>query len=492
MGWTTLQILASLLIFPFVFIAVYLFIQDRRLRFMLQSTETALNKSREAERHLQTELDHAHTKLRQTQEDMVTGLMSWYLFEDRLNHGIKESERYQWTLGLLYIDLDDYAVIHTSLGVKTSYALLRQVANRLQSCVRQVDSLSRYTNDVFVAQLFQLSKPETAVVVAQRMLQVLSEPFQISGRELYVSASIGISLYPTDGTEPSILLKKAEQAMRIAKKNKHSYHFYQERMHEKSHHELALYTALSRESVWQEMELQYQPVKDVINENLYCLDVIPCWRHRELGEVCADDLFNLTARQHKQEAMAAWMLRNACRQFLAWRSIGLPAKLIAIPVSIKQLTSSQFIYQLSQILQELKFDPACLMLEIRDSAADFSFDVLEKAFNMLKYLGVKLCIDHFGSASLQLRYLKHIDINYIKLDKTLISDITRDKQAVAIVKAVLFLGRELNIQVIAQGVETKDEIEILKSLGCTLMQGGFLGLPSSEQQVTDNLSTSLI
>lgn len=450
--------------------------------------EIELKKAQQNEDKLREEMNILQAKLNRNLEDPVTKLSSWQLFEDRLNQNIKESARFQLTMGVLLVDIDNFKAINDGLSYEVGDAVLQEVGKRLQTCIRQVDSLSRFTKDTFGVVLTQLSKPETAVVVAQRMLQAIAQPFHINGVELYITISIGIAIYPSDGENSSTLLRSADQALHLAKeKGKNSYQFYQERMHAKSQRELALHARLGSESIFQEFNIFYQPIMNVLNDSIVCMQTLLYWELPGFGVITPQELFSFAEKQRKQNNITEWLLKHSCKEFLAWRQHGFYPEMLSIPISLKQLENSHFIYRISQILQELQFNPECLLLEIKDTSVQPSFDVLEKAFNMLNYLKVKIAIDNFGAGSFSLLYLKNLHANFLKLDRALIDDVTTNAQTEAMLKPILLLAKNLNMQIFIQGVTTKEQVTKLKELGCIFMEGSFLNTAIAEQEVIEKL-----
>jgi len=442
------------------------------------SLNSRLHSSNLEIKELRDENNDLKNKLQLTFEDAVTNLLGWQLFEDRIIQNVKESERYHLTMGVVYVDIDDFKVINDALSYEVGDELLREVATRLQECIRQVDSISRFAQDTFVILLAHLNKPETAAIVTQRILQSLSLPFQIGEHEVYLTACIGVSLYPGDGQDAQSLLRNAHQALYLAKEQgKHVCRFYEEKMHVQSQREMEIYNSLSRESVFQELLVNYQPIVDVSNRSIFCMNALLLWQQPELGLIDSRELFEYAEKQRKLNAISIWLLKNACKQFQAWHVEGVKAKLLSVSLSVKQLENSNFIYQLSHILQESNFNPEWLLIEIKDSFLEESFDVLEKAFNMLNYLGIKLAIDNFGSDFFALRYLKNITVHYLKLDKSFIDDIVENEQTQALVRSILSFAQSLSMQVIVQGIENEQQMNVCKELGITLMQGSLLGEP---------------
>lgn len=454
--------------------------------------ELEINQSRQIQRQLKEEINTLQNKLRNTLTDPVTNLLSWQLFEDRINHTIKESERYQFTMGLMFVDIDNFKVINDALSYEMGDIVLREVAQRLAECIRQVDSVSRFAKDTFVILLAQLSKPETAAIVAQRILQALSQSFQINNQDLYLTACIGIALYPNDGLDTQSLLRNADHALHLAKKTGTNVcRFYEEKMHLQSQRELAIYNELRSQSIFQEFSLYYQPAIYMDDQSVFCMDAIIHWDHPVLGLISSQELYDYADKQRKLNALSGWLLQNACKQFLAWKQAGFKAELLGIPLSIKQLENSNFVYQLSHILQSIEFNPEWLLIEIKESFLQVSLDVLEKAFNMLTYLKVKIAIDDFGSASFSLRYLKNISIHYLKLDRSFIDGIVDDDRSKALIKSILYLAETMSMQVIVQGVENEQQVNLLKNLGCTIMQGPYLSDPISANDVLTKMTATI-
>jgi diguanylate cyclase (GGDEF)-like protein len=483
-----LFILGSIVV---ILLLLYAYIKVRRvnarLNQQLHLKETALNSARANDQQLVKEVQTLQGKMSRLMEDPVTRLLGWQLFEDRLAQTIKESERYHLIMGILLIDIDDFKMINDALSYEVGDALLIEVAERLKSCIRQVDSIARFSKDTFVVLLTQLAKPETAAIVAQRMLHALSSAFVIQGHELYITAGIGIAIYPNDAEDGAELLRSGDHALHLAKgKGKNAYQFYQEKLHEQSQRDLTLYTNLGREASFAEFVLYYQPIISGKTNEVVCMNALLYWQQTEFGLIKPEEVFALAERQRKLNIITEWTLKHACQQFLHWRSLGFCPAYLGISVSIKQLENTPFIYRLSQIFQELEFNPACLLLEIKENTSDLSSESLEKGFNMLKYLGVKIAIDNFGTGAFSLVHLKNFSIDYLKLDPALIQDI-ENAQTIALIKSLIFMGKTLGIEIIIQGVESENEVRVLKALDCVLMQGSFYSVPISEAEVLNKM-----
>ena len=413
------------------------------------------------------------------------------MFEDRLGYALKESERYQFNLGVMFVDIDDFNIINHTWGHEIGTLLLQAVAQRLQASIRHADSISRFNKDTFVILLAQLAKPETAAIVAQRILQSMGQLFRVRHHEVSITVSIGIATYPADGQTVETLLRSANHAMNLSKQNEHQrYQFYQKEMYENSQRELMLLTGISNESGFKEFVVYYQPIINTENKQVVCMNALLHWLHPSLGLISPNELYKIAEKQHTMNLISEWLLRAACQQFLDWRELGFHSQLLSIPVTARQLENTHFVYRISQILQDTQFKPEWLLLEIKESAHLQSIESIGKAFNMLNYLGVKMAIDQFGCDSFSLQYVKQFPIQYLKLDSSLLNDIETSPQSLALIKSIIFLAKSLSMEMIAQGVESERQSTRLKELGCTLMQGELFGAPLTKQEVIKKMTTA--
>lgn len=450
--------------------------RSRQFKSKIEALETDLKQARELELDLKSEIASKEEQLHQAFEDPVTGMLGWQVFNDRLQHSINHAARHQLSLAVLVVDLDDFSIINDAFGVETGNIILREIGQRINACLRQVDSACRLTKDSFAVLLGQVSKPESAVMVAQRILQSISSPIAVKNHQLHLTSCIGLSLYPDDSADAPTLLRNADHALRSAKeKGKQTYQYYQETMQSRSQRELLLCTGLTNESLFKELIIQYQPIIDTHDKSIMCMDAVCGWNHPELGFITASELHYYAVRQRKINIISEWLFKHACEKFMHWQSLGFKPATLGIPLSIKQLENSNFVYRLSLVMQEMGFNPENLLLEITDNGALSSFDILEKSFNMLKYLNVKVGISDFGFGALTLRYLKKLSINYIRLDPVLIDDVATNERERTLVKSVIQFAQANSIQMIACGIETEDQVKILSEMGCTLMQGKLLG-----------------
>lgn len=475
-------ILLVLSIFSILFLGYGLFANVRHLSHVkekLSTAEVALAKGIEQERALNAELaDMKHKIDRNIVSDSLTGLPGWQIFEDRLKQVLKQSKRHNLTFAILFLDLDDFKIINDVLGLEAGDELLKEVAERLQASVRQMDTVSRFTGDEFVFILPQVSKPETAAYVAQRLLNAIAQPFRIREQELFITASAGIAIYPNDGEEVSMLLQNAESALHQAKAHgDNNYQFYRREMHMISRRELILSSALHSAEIYREFSLYYQPQVNTEAKKIVCMETSLRWQQPDFGTISSDDFLRFTENTGTILVIGEWILRSACQQFLTWQSLGLQQQKLAVNVSLRQLENPHFAYNVSHILQELNLNPDSLILQISEMMLLTKLGLIEKTLHMLKHLGVHVGVTDFGAGNIALQHLRSFPLSYLKLSNALIIDITTNEETKAIVKMIIALADTLQLQVIVDGVENPEQKLLLKELGYHIMQGSIFSPP---------------
>ena len=462
-----------LVLMTLALVGCFCYYQQRKYRALMKTLERVQSR--------QTQLK---TQLEKTQKDPLTGLNTWPVFEEHLQHAANQSLRYDFTLGVMYVDLDGFKVLNNALGNHVGDALLQETARRLKTCIRQADSMTRLVKDRFVVLLSQLKKAETAAIVAARMLEAVSEPFYVGQHELYLTACIGIALLPTDTKEPEMVLRYAENALYVAKqRGKHLYQFYQQALHLKSQRELLLATQLKKEIFLNELQMCYQPVVDIKTENVLCMDALLYWQHQDYGLISSRELLAFAETQRKSSMLSEWMLTKACQAFFHWQKMGIQFELLGLPLSFSQIENTQFVYDLTQLLKKLNFEPKHLLIEIKENLATVPSEKFEKAIAMLKYTGVKIAMTDFGSGFLPLSEFKNLNIDYLKLDPVFVSDLEEQPKARLLIQSMLAFAETLGIKMIVQGVESAQQVNILREMGCTLLQGQKLGAPLLEHEI---------
>ncbi len=362
--------------------------------------------------------------------DALTNLPSRGVFEDRLQLTINQSERYHLTFGIIFLNLDGFKVINDALGHDVGDILLKEVATRLMTCIRQVDTVSRFVGDEFVFILPQLSKAETVAYVAQRTLNAISQPFEIQGQELYITASIGVAVYPADGTDVKTLLKNAATALHQAKsRGRNTYQFYRTEMHAVSQRELILSSSLRSDLIYQDFSIYYQPQVNVESKEIICMETLLRWQHPDFGLITFSEFSRLAENCGKIAVIEEWLLRNALRHLLKWKNSSFNPASIAIPISLKQLENTHLVQKISTILQEMETSPELLVLEIAETSLVARIEQVEKMLYMLKHLGVQISINNFGSGHLSLQHLRRLPIDSLRLMLNLFVTLLLTKRA---------------------------------------------------------------
>jgi diguanylate cyclase (GGDEF)-like protein len=452
------------------------------IKHLLKKNKTAaleIKTLREQDEQSQKRLHSLENQLRLMVYDPVTGLTGFRLFKDRLEQSIHESRRYQFTMAVLFVDIDQFKIINEALGQHISDYVLQEVAKRLQACIRKVDSIARLAKDTFVVLLTQINKPETAAIVAQRMLQSLESPISVNANTIQVSAGIGITIFPADGNEAADLFRNAEQALQLAKeKGSQVYQFYQGKIHFDSMRELSLLTRLKGEVIPHEFEIYYQPIIDVRTNTIFCLDTSLHWNHPEFGLVPPQELAHYTEKLGKSNRFTEWVFHNAYQHFRAWRDAVSPSAMLGLPLTLTQLKNDNFIYRISQWLQETAFKPEWLLLAIQSSHRDAPvvLEDVEKGLNMLQYLHLNLAVENVGADLFALLNLKKAPIRYAKISQSLFYN-GQHEQTAALIKAAVALAKSLSMQFIIQDIRSVEQVEIFHQSGCHFFQGPLIGQP---------------
>jgi diguanylate cyclase (GGDEF)-like protein len=460
-----------------------------RQKAKLISTQTQMLEQQKKLSTLMTE--HAELKKifdNNVLRDTVTGLPSRHVFEDRLQQTINESQRYQFTFAILFLDIDDFKVINDVLGYEIGDALLNEVGARLQACIRVVDTICRYAGDEFVFILPKLAKGEAAAYVAQRFLDAIAQPFVIQQNELFITASIGISIYPTDGETGKTLRKKADAALHQAKSRAQNiYQFYRQEMYALGRRELLLNSHLRRDNIFSELAIHYQPIVNSETKTIVSMEALLRWQHPDFGLITPKEFLHLAENNSRIVAIGEWVLQNACKQFREWNDNGFSLQTISVNVSLRQLENPHFVHKLSQILQETHVDAQSLVLEVSESVLLPKLELVEKTLNMLHRLGIQIAIDDFGIGYLSLQHLRRFPVNYLKIDGSLTRDAAVNKDGEIIAKMIVALANTLQMIVIAEGVENESQKELLRQMGCYIMQGHLFSYPRLSHEFTDSI-----
>ena len=419
----------------------------------------------------QEKLDHmAH-------HDPLTALPNRLLFHDRLMHALQRAARHQEQLAILFIDLDRFKNVNDTLGHHIGDELLKQVAAALKECLRDGDTLARLGGDEFIVLLENVEGEFGAGHVAEKFMAMFEEPFMVSDYELFVTGSVGISLYPNDATDLNMLIRNADVAMYQAKaRGRNGYQFYAPSMTGEGVERLRLETMLRRSIEKNEIFLNYQPQVEIDTGRLIGVEALVRWENPELGVVTPIRFIPLAEDTGFINQLGKWVLFEACRQMIRWQEGGLYVPKIAVNLSVKQFERGSIVNMVADILQETGLAPHRLQLEVTESVIMNTGDALV-FINDLHSIGVGLAIDDFGTGYSSLAYLKQLPVQTLKIDRSFIKDISTDANDEAIAIAIIQLGKSLNLSVIAEGVETQEQAAFLLQHGCKLAQGYFYSRP---------------
>jgi len=417
------------------------------------------------------------------EHDFLTGLPNRMLLNDRVGQAIALATRYTKKVAVLFLDLDGFKHINDSLGHPIGDKLLQSVAKRLVDCIRGSDSVSRQGGDEFVLLLLELERAEDAAVTARRMLEAVAQPHTIDQHDLHVTASIGLSIYPDDGLDAETLIKNADTAMYQAKENgRRSFQFFKPAMNVRAVERQFIEEGLRRALERQEFALHYQPTVNLMTGAITGAEALIRWTHPTRGSIAPAQFIPVAEDCGLILPIGAWVLREACAQAQAWMDAGLPITSMAVNVSAMEFRDKNFLDGLFAILSETGLDPRSLELELTESVlmkhAEFTASVLQ----ILRKRGVQVAVDDFGTGYSSLSYLQKFPVDALKIDQSFVRQISTAGDDTTIVKAVIGMARSLKLRVIAEGVETLDEVAFLRAYRCEEAQGYYFSRPVLPQQ----------
>lgn len=409
--------------------------------------------------------------------DDLTGLPNRAMFKEFLTHALARAHREQHTMALLYLDVDHFKYINDTLGHHEGDTLLRAVATRLLACLRKDDVVARLGGDEFAVALCEITHMQDASLVAGKILDAMAEPLHLAGQEVSISVSVGISLFPDDGEGLDALLRNADNAMYHAKeKGRNGIQFYRPEMSARSSERLALGSALKKALERNEFSLAYQPLIAADDGRCVGVEVLLRWHGAE-GVVSPARFIPVAEETGDIVDIGAWVLRTACIQGQAWRAQGLDGLKLAVNLSARQLRERGLIAMVGTALEHTGFPPGSLEIEITESVAMQSVDNTGPILSALKEMGVRLSIDDFGTGYSSLAYLGQYPLDVLKLDASFVQRIGGDGRYEAIVRAVIAMAGNLDLSLVAEGVETSAQKDFLQRNGCDILQGYYLGHP---------------
>ncbi|HQW38854.1 MAG TPA: EAL domain-containing protein, partial [Usitatibacteraceae bacterium] len=416
--------------------------------------------------------------------DNLTGLPNRGLLQDRLAHSIARADRTGRKVAVLFIDLDNFKNINDTLGHDVGDELLRHVARRLGECVRAGDTIARQGGDEFIVLLDNLEDGRGASVVAQKILNSLRAAFPLGGTEQHVSGSVGIAVYPEDGKDAQTLMKNADTAMFHGKGiGKNTYQYFTAQMNIAVKRRMTLESALRRAVMQKDFVLHYQPQVNLDTGEIVAVESLVRWKTEDSGTVMPGDFIPLAEETGLINEIGEWVLREACRQNREWQARGLAPRRMAVNLSARQFADKAFLDTVTRVLQETGLDPKWLELEITESQVMRQTEGMILLLNRLAEMGVHLAIDDFGTGYSSLSYLKRLPIQKLKIDQSFIRDITVDPNDTAIVVAIISMARSLDLETIAEGVETAGQLALLRAKECRVGQGFYFSAPVSAENL---------
>jgi diguanylate cyclase (GGDEF)-like protein/PAS domain S-box-containing protein len=417
--------------------------------------------------------------------DMLTGLPNRSLFTDRLAVALAHEVRQKGgLLPIIFFGLDRFKVINETLGHESGDHLLVMVTKQIRKLLHQDDTLCRFSGDVFAFILSGRESKHEAVTMAYRILAAVSAPYLLGAQQVSITGSIGIVIAPQDGTDPDTLLKNAETAMYEAKRNgKNCFRFYSSDMNAQAAEILKLDSCMPQSLASGDFFLQFQPQLDLKNSRVVAVEALCRWRHPEMGMIPPNRFIPLAEESGFIIKLGEWILRTACSQSVSWRQHGIPPLRVAVNISAKQFSQPDFIDLVSSALSDSGLPADLLELELTESLlVSNEIQTLQK-LQALKSMGIHLAIDDFGTGYSSFSYLKHFPLNRLKIDQSFVRDIITDPDDAAITEAIIVMAHVLKLKVIAEGVETVEQLAFLEDHGCDEIQGYYLSKPLSERDL---------
>jgi len=417
------------------------------------------------------------------QHDVLTGLPNRSLLQDRLGQAIAYSTRSGHPVWVMLIDLDRFKFVNDSMGHKAGDVLLMTVAARLRSALRDTDTVARLSGDEFVVILTEHHDEHLSADIVQRLMDSVARPVMLGSTEFFVTCSIGVAVYPTDGAPADSLIEHADIAMYRAKKlGRNNFQFYTPAMNEEALERVRIEGALRNALERNEFILHYQPQVDLASGKIVGMEALIRWQHPELGMVAPNRFIGVAEETGLIVPIGAWVMRTACAQNKAWQDAGLGRLRVAVNLSARQFGAANLQDEIKTVLDDTALAPDCLEIELTESLFMSDVGLAVELLHSLKALGVNLSIDDFGTGYSSLSYLSRFPIDVLKIDRSFVADITRDANDAAIVASIVALAHNLKLSVIAEGVETEEQLDYLRRHGCDEVQGYYFSRPLPPQE----------
>ncbi len=420
--------------------------------------------------------------------DSLTNLPNREMFNGMLRRAIDAAARYQRQFALLFIDLDRFKVINDSLGHDAGDMLLVEIGGRLRRALRSSDVVARLGGDEFVVILEETAERHEVERIAGELLSVLSQPLQLSGHECHTTASIGIAMYPSDGTDMQTLTKNADMAMYLAKEDgKNGFRFFTKEFKTQSIERLTLESALRRALERDQFSLHYQPKIDMASGQITGVEALLRWNHPDLGTVSPVQFIPLAEETGLIVPIGRWVLKEACAQNMAWQRRGLRPVTMAVNLSPRQFADAHLLQDVDEALVASGMSPVLLQLEVTESMVMRNVSRAIKVLDAIQSRGIRLAIDDFGTGYSSMSLMKQFPIDTIKIDRSFVRDLPIDSEDQAIAQAIISMGKALGMTVIAEGVETVEQETFLRNHACDEMQGFLFSKPLPAKQMADLL-----
>jgi diguanylate cyclase (GGDEF)-like protein len=430
-----------------------------------------------------TALAMAQQMAHSAEHDFLTGLPNRMLLNDRISQAIALATRHAKKVAVLFLDLDGFKHINDSLGHPIGDKLLQSIAACLVQCIRGSDSVSRQGGDEFVVLLLEIDRAEDAAITARRMLQAVAQSHFVDQHDLHVTASIGISIYPTDGLDADTLVKNADTAMYQAKENgRRSFQFFKPAMNVRAVERQSIEEGLRRALERHEFAVYYQPKVNLATGAITGAEALLRWTHPTQGSIPPAQFIPVAEDSGLILPIGAWVLREACAQARAWLDAGLPAMTMAVNVSAMEFREQGFLDRLFAIIRATGIDPSSLELELTESVLVKHAASTARILQTLRERGIRVAIDDFGTGYSSLSYLRKFPVDAVKIDQSFIRQISTAGEDTTIIKAVIGMARGLKLRVVAEGVETLEELAFLRAYRCEEAQGYYFSRPVPPQQ----------
>jgi len=472
LGSSWLALIAAVSVVALLAITVVTMVHDAQLESKVKGHAERLEQANARLQHLAL-------------HDPLTGLANRRLLEDSITGAIERAHGLQHGFTLLQINLDGFKSINDSLGHQAGDELLREVTYRLTAQTRRSDTLARLEGDEFVALLEQMSNPREIEFMVGRMLDDIGRPIALRGLEVHMTACIGVCVHPGDGSDVDTLLRRVEAAAHHAKQaGRNTFKFFSKDMLAFAHHRLELESGLRRALINNEFELHFQPKAEVLDDRVRSVEALVRWRHPERGMIRPDEFIPLAEETGIIVELGEWVLREACRRARQWQLAGLTPLRVAVNLSARQFRQNQLAERVEAALREADLPAQYLELELTESAVMYDPEASAQILRQLSRLGIQLSIDDFGTGYSSLSHLKRFPLDKLKIDRGFIRDVTRSAEDASIVRAVISLAHTLKLKVIAEGVETREQLEFLREAGCDQYQGYYFSPPLAPEELT--------